>query len=151
MSDQDWYNSQGVQFEVDHNTLNQQISQTEQSVTSSQTVDSFEKKQVTASKYHNFGQQTLGGLTLIILTLCLQLVFLLLTALPSSDGGTSTIEDFENAMKLQFWFSIITIIAQLVGLKLIYNDARDLSYSLDEDVEVCNANLNILTKTLNRK
>lgn len=54
-------------------------------------------------------------------------------------------------MKLQFWFSIITITAQLVGLKLIYNDVRDLSYSLDEDVEVRTGNLNIITRMLNRK
>lgn len=85
------------------------------------------------------------------MTLSLQLLFLLLSALPPSDGGTATIEDFESAMKLQFWFSIITITAQLVGLKLIYNDVRDLSYSLDEDVEVRTGNLNIITRMLNRK
>ena len=39
VSDQDWYNSQGVQFEVVHNTLNQQVSQTEQLIAKSQTVD----------------------------------------------------------------------------------------------------------------
>ena len=150
MSDRDWYSSQGVKFDTNPNQ-NQPILSTERTMVDSQTGNSSTKQQVTASGKNNFGQRTLAGLTIIILTLSLQLFVLLISALSSSDSSATTIEDFETAMKVQLWFTIFTITAQLVGIKLIYNDARDLSDFLDNDVEVHNNNLNVMAGLLNRK
>ena len=150
MSDRDWYTSQVVNFEANPNQ-NQPIRTTEQPMVDSPRNNSSTKQQVTASEKNNFGQRTLAGLTIIILTLSLQLLFLLFSALPSSDSGATSIEDFETAMKVQLWFTILTIAAQLVGIKLIYNDTRDLSDFLDNDVEVRNSNLNVMAGLLNQK
>jgi len=102
MSDREWDTSQGVNFDANPIPSNQQIGLSEQPITNLQTTNSSEKQQVTISRYINFGQRTLGGLTLIILTVSLQLFLLLINALQSSNGGTTTVGDFENAMQLQF-------------------------------------------------
>jgi uncharacterized membrane protein YdbT with pleckstrin-like domain len=144
MSERDWYTNQGVQFQ------NQPIAQTEQLIQNTPTTNPF-KQQVIATKENNFGQRTLAGLTIIMMTLSLQLFFLLISTLPSSGGGVTTVEDFETAMKVQLWFSILTVIAQLIGVKMIYNDTSELSYFLDNDVEVRNNNLNIMAGLINRR
>ena len=145
MSDRDWYTSQGVQFQ------NQPIVQTEQPVQNFADTSTPSKQQVVASEQNRFGQRTLAGLTIIMVTLSLQLFFLLISALPTSGGNATTVEDFEIAMKVQFWFSILTVTAQLIGVKMIYNDTRDLSDFLDNDVEIRNNNLNIMAGMINRK
>jgi len=152
MSDRDWYGSQGVQFQ-DSNIPSQPIGLTEQPITTSSTAIPRRDRpnsQVIASEKNSFGQGTLAGLTIILMTLSLQLFFLLISALPS-DGDVSTVEDFETAMTVQLWFSIFTVTAQLVGIKLIFNDTRKLSYFLDHDVEVRNSNLNVMASMINKK
>ncbi len=145
MSDRDWYTSQGVQFQK------QPIVQTEQPVQNYADTSTSPKQQVVASEQNRYGQRTLAGLTIIMVTLSLQLFFLLISTLPSSGGGATTIEDFETAMKVQLWFSILTVTAQLIGVKMIYNDTRELSDFLDNDVEIRNNNLNIMAGMINRK
>ena len=145
MSDRDWYTSQGVQFQK------QPIVQTEQPVQYFADTSTSPKQQVVASEQNRYGQRTLAGLTIIMVTLSLQLFFLLISTLPSSGGGATTIEDFETAMKVQLWFSILTVTAQLIGVKMIYNDTRELSDFLDNDVEIRNNNLNIMAGMINRK
>ena len=145
MSDRDWYTSQGVQFQ------NQPIVQTEQTLQKFTETSTSSKQQVVASEQNRFGQRTLAGLTIIMVTLSLQLFFLLISALPSSGGGATTVEDFETAMKIQLWFGILTVTAQLIGVKMVYNDTRDLSDFLDNDVEIRNNNLNIMAGMINRK
>tara|TARA_B100001094_G_C17439146_1_gene442802 strand:- start:27 stop:464 length:438 start_codon:yes stop_codon:yes gene_type:complete len=145
MSDRDWYTSQGVQFQ------NQPAVHTEQPVQNFADTSTSTKQQVVASEQNRFGQRTLAGLTIIMVTLSLQLFFLLISALPTSGGNATTVEDFETAMKVQLWFSILTVTAQLIGVKMIYNDTRDLSDFLDNDVEIRNNNLNIMAGMINRK
>ena len=80
MSDRDWYTSQGVQFQ------NQPIVQTEQPVQNFADTSTPSKQQVVASEQNRLGQRTLAGLTIIMVTLSLQLFFLLISALQYIDS-----------------------------------------------------------------
>lgn len=155
MSEKDWFVSQGINFQN-----NQQQSQT--IVTEEYTQQSSElpkkKMQVIASEKNPFGQKTLGGITLIIFTLSIQLVILVVSGFSSPSDTTtdiddleSTIEDLETLRKIQLWFSIFVIGFQLIGVKMIYDDVRNLSEHLDHDVEIRNNNLNILAQQINKK
>ena len=155
MSEKDWFVSQGINFQN-----NQQQSQTIVTEEYTQTSSELPKKkmQVIASEKNPFGQKTLAGITLIIFTLSIQLAILVVSGLSSPSDTTSdvddlesTIEDLEKLNKIQLWFSIFVIGFQLIGVKMIYDDVRNLSEHLDHDVEIRNNNLNILAQQINKK
>tara|TARA_B100000003_G_C10828370_1_gene329895 strand:+ start:134 stop:601 length:468 start_codon:yes stop_codon:yes gene_type:complete len=155
MSEKDWFVSQGINFQN-----NQQQSQTIVTEEYTQTSSELPKKkmQVIASEKNPFGQKTLAGITLIIFTLSIQLVILVVSGLSSPSDTTSdiddlesTIEDLEKLKKIQLWFSIFVIGFQLIGVKMIYDDVRNLSEHLDHDIEIRNNNLNILAQQINKK
>ena len=158
MSDKDWYASQGISFQYkqpDYTQSNLPQQTTTQDV---QTTPKRKKIKVAASENNPFGQKTLAGLSLIIFTLLIQLLVLVIGGFSSPVDTTTdvddlekAIEDLETARKIQLWFSIFILCAQLIGLKLIYDDVRSLSGHLDRDIEIRNNNLQILAKKINKK
>ena len=158
MSDKDWYASQGISFQYKQPDYTQNNPPQQTTAKDVRTPPERKKIKVIASESNPFGQKTLAGLTLIIFTLSIQLLVLVIGGFSSPADTTSdvddleeAIEDLETARKTQLWFSIFIVCAQLVGLKMIYDDVRNLSEHLDHDVEVRNSNLNVLAKKINQK
>ena len=163
MSDDDWYAKQGIHFQYRNAEVNNDNQSTESLSSNpeskSQYPTSTKPKAVMASKMYIFGEKTLAGMTVIIITLSIQLFFLLMSTIDFSESNEEvTLSNFEDAAKdietklqIQIIFGIVIIVAQLIGLKMIYNDVRDLSHSLNEDVSVRNTNLVALTEHINRK
>ena len=158
MSDKDWYANQGISFQYKQPDYTQNNLPQQATAQDVRTLPERKKIKVVASEKNPFGQKTLAGLTLIIFTLSIQLLVLVIGGFSSPADTTSdvddlekAIEDLETARKIQLWFSIFIVCAQLVGIKMIYDDVRNLSEHLDHDVEVRNNNLNVLAKKINQK
>ena len=109
----------------------------------------LEKKQVLASETPNFGDRTLIGLGLIIFTLICQFLRMTLGSISGSDDVT--LEDIESSIKTAYYFELIFIIIQLIGVSLIYRDVKDLSDYMRYDTEVRNQNLVTIIKKVNKK
>ena len=155
MSEKDWFVSQGINFQNNQQQIQPMV--TEEYTQTSPPL-SKKKMQVIASENNPFGQKTLAGLTLIIFTLSIQLIILVFSGFSSPSDTTSdvddlesTIEDLETLRKIQLWFSIFVIGFQLIGVKMVYDDVRNLSEHLDHDIEIRNNNLNILAQQINKK
>lgn len=158
MSDKDWYASQGISFQYKQPDYAQNNPPQQTTAQDVRTLPRSKKIKVTASESNTFGRKTLAGLTLIIFTLSVQLLVLVIGGFSSPADTTSdvddlekAIEDLETARKIQLWFNIFILCAQLVGLKMIYDDVRSLSERLDRDIEIRNNNLQILAKKINQK
>ena len=109
----------------------------------------LEKKQVLASETPNFGDRTLIGLGLNIFTLICQFLRMTLGSISGSDDVT--LEDIESSIKTAYYFELIFIIIQLIGVSLIYRDVKDLSDYMRYDTEVRNQNLVTIIKKVNKK
>jgi hypothetical protein len=117
------------------------------------------KIRVKTSNKYKFGENTLTGLTLIIITLTIQLIFIIINVIDLSEPNEEmTLSDFENAaadiemmMTIQLVFSILFISVQIVGLMLIWNDVNKLSRSLNRNVNIRNENLITMAKAINKK
>ena len=117
------------------------------------------KIRVKTSNKYKFGENTLTGLTLIIITLTIQLIFIMINVIDLSEPNEEmTLSDFENAaadiemmMTIQLVFSILFISVQIVGLMLIWNDVNKLSRSLNRNVNIRNENLITMAKAINKK
>ena len=147
MSEKDWFVSQGINFQNNQQQIQPIVTE---EYTQRPSELSKKKMQVTASKKNPFGQKTLAGLTIIIFTLSIQFVVLFLSTFTSNDDEVS-LEDLKTAMEVELWFNIIIIGLQLIATKIIYDDVRNLSKHLEEDVEIRNSNLNILAQQINKK
>ena len=114
---------------------------------------------IKASNEYDFGEKTIAGMTLIIIPLAIELFFLLIIAVDTSEPNEeitlsdleNVAENFERQQKIAMWSNILTIGAQLVGLMLIWSDVKGLSRSLNENVSIRNNNLVVMTKVINKK
>ena len=147
MSEKDWFVSQGINFQNNQQQIQPVVTE---EYTQRPSELPKKKMQVIASKKNPFGQKTLAGLTIIIFTLSIQFVVLFLSTFTSNDDEVS-LEDLKTAMEVELWFNIIIIGLQLIAIKMIYDDVRNLSEHLEEDVEIRNSNLNILAQQINKK
>ena len=158
MSDKDWYATQGINFQYKQPDFTQNNPSTKIATEENNSGVTRRKISVVASESNPYGQKTLAGLTLIIITLSIQLLVVLFSA-PSSSSDTAetmedmqqTVENLETMKKIVFWFTVITLSAQLIGLKMIYDDSKSLSDYLDKDIEIRNSNLTILANQINKK
>ena len=115
--------------------------------------------QATSNNEYDFGEKTIAGMTLIIIPLAIELFFLLIIAVDTSEPNEeitlsdleNVAENFERQQKIAMWSNILTIGAQLVGLMLIWSDVKGLSRSLNENVSIRNNNLVVMTKVINKK
>ena len=158
MSDKDWYTKQGINFQYKQQDFTQNIPSPQIATEEYNSGVTRRKISVIASESNPYGQKTLAGLTLIIITLSIQLLVMLFSGLSSPNDTAETTEDMEQTIKnletmnkIAFWFTVIVLLAQLIGLKMIYDDTRSLSDYLEKDIEVRNSNLTIITNKINKR